>query len=122
MAKNVFKVDGVEIPTPSEYKFSVEDLSTEATGRTLDGIMHKDVVAVKDTYECKWVKLSWADTAKLMSAVDGKTKVSFTHADPRSANLWATHDFYIGQRTCVANNLSDPKNAWSDINMTFIRI
>ena len=122
MAVGTFRIDGVEIPAPSEYKFNVEDLSSEATGRTLDGTMHKDVVAVKDTYECKWRKLSWAKTAILMNAVDGKTSVQFTHADPRVANMWITGNFYIGKRDCSANNLADPANAWTDISMTFIRI
>lgn len=116
-----FKIDGVTIPTPSEYKFSVEDLSSENTGRTLDGIMHKDVVAVKDTYSCVWKKLDWEDTAILMKAVDGKTKVNFTHADPRVANTMITGEFYIGKRDCTAINLKSP-GKWSEISMTFIRI
>ncbi len=117
-----FKIDGVSIPTPTDYKFSNEDLSSENTGRTLDGIMHKDVVAVKDTYACVWKRLSWEDTAKLMNAVDGKTKVSFTHADPRVPNRFITADYYIGKRECKAVNLVRSGNNWSEISMTFIKI
>ena len=117
-----FKVDGVAIPTPTDYTFSNEDLSSENTGRTLDGIMHKDVVAVKDTYACSWKRLSWEDAAALMTAVDGKTKVRFTHADPRVPNNFVTGDFYIGKRECKARNLRNAKNTWTEINMTFIRI
>lgn len=122
IADRPFKVDGVVIPTPSEYKYSIEDLSSEETGRTLDGIMHKDVVATKDVYNCTWKKLSWADTATLMNAIDGKTKVSFTHADPRVPNEFVTYDFYVGQREGGALNLKDPKKTWSDISFSFIRI
>ena len=86
MSSGPFKIDGVSIPTPSSYKFNVEDLSSEATGRTLDGIMHKDVVAVKDYYECSWKKLSWTEAATLLNAIDGKQQVQFTHADPRVPN------------------------------------
>lgn len=117
-----FLIDGVAIPTPSTYTFDVEDLSSEKTGRTLDGKMHKDVVAVKDSYTCTWKSLSWADTAKLLKAVNGKSKFSFTHADPREPNDVVTHDFYVGKRSSVALNLRDPKNTWHDISMTFIRI
>ena len=120
----VFKIDGVAIPTPTEYTFSVEDLSSERTGRTVDGKMHKDVVAVKDSYTCKWKRLSWEDAATLLNAVDGKQRVSFTHADPRRPNTMVTYDFYIGERTSVAGVLKDATGGsrWENIGMTFIRI
>lgn len=117
-----FKIDGVTIPVPTEYTFSVEDLSSELTGRTLDGVMHKDVVAVKDTYACKWKSLNWADTATLLNAVDGKEKVAFTHADPRVPNQMVTYDFYIGQRSTPVGIISETGGKWKDIAMTFIRI
>ncbi len=117
-----FKIDGVEIPTPTTYTFNVEDLSSENTGRTLDGVMHKDVVAVKDTYACTWKSLSWSQAAKLLNAIDGKTKFKFTHADPRKPNKWITGDYYVGKRSTVALNLKNPKNTWHDISLTFIQI
>jgi hypothetical protein len=123
IANKPFKIDGVAIPTPTEYKYSEEDLSTQAaTGRTLDGIMHKDVVAVKTTYECSWKNLSWTEAAQLLSAVRGKTKVRFTHADPTHPNEFITGYFYIGKREGLGNNLRKPANAWKDIKMTFIEI
>ncbi len=117
-----FKIDGVAIPTPTTYKAGIEDLSSEATGRTLDGIMHKDVVAVKDYYDCTWSGLSWEDTAILLNAVDGKTKVNFTHADPRVPNRYITAEFYVGKRSSAALNLKNKKNTWGDIALTFTRI
>lgn len=117
-----FKIDGVAIPTPSEYDFSLEDLSSQQTGRTLDGVMHKDVVDDKDTYTCSWKKLSWEDTAFLLATVNKKTKVNLTYADPRVPNRFITHQFYVGKRECKANNLNDPKNTWADIKFSFIRI
>jgi len=122
MDERPFKINGVAIPTPSTYEYSIEDLSSEETGRTLDGVMHKDVVATKDTYTCSWKRLSWADTATLMNAIDGKTKVTFTHADPRVSNSFVTGDFYIGQRGGAALNLNDAKKTWEKITFTFIRI
>lgn len=117
-----FKIDGTTIPTPTEYTFDIEDLSSEETGRTLDGKMHKDVVAVKDYYTCTWKKLSWADAAALLNLVDGKTKVTLTFFDPRVPNTPLSKKFYVGKRSGVANNLNDPNNAWSEITFQFIRI
>lgn len=117
-----FKIDGVAIPTPSEYKFNVEDLSSEETGRTLDGVMHKDVVSTKAYYACTWKKLSWSDASILLNAIDGKTQFSFTHVDPRVPNQWITGQFYVGSRGGTALNITDPKNTWTDISLTFIEI
>lgn len=122
IAERPFKIDNVTIPTPTEYGFSAEDLSSEQTGRTLDGVMHKDVVAVKDTYTCTWKKVSWANAALLLKAIDGKTKVNFTHADPRVPDTFITGKFYVGKRDCKANNLRDTENAWADVTFSFIRI
>ena len=122
MTARPFKIDNVTIPTPSEYKFGIEDLSSSATGRTLDGKMHKDVVATKDYYTCTWKKLSWSDAATLLSAIDGKEEVNFTHADPRVANQWLTYKYYVGKRDGIAMNMNDPKNTWGDITLTFTRI
>lgn len=121
ISNDPFKIDGVTIPTPTDYKFSEEDLSSENTGRTLDGVMHKDVVSVKDTYACVWKKLDWETAAIIMNAVHGKTKVNFTHADPKVPNTMVTSEFYIGKRECNAINLRAP-GKWSEISMTFIRI
>lgn len=117
-----FKIDGVEIPTPSTYKAGIEDLSSEATGRTLDGLMHKDVVAVKDTYECTWKSLSWAEAAHILNLVNGRTQVTLTYADPKVPNVFQTGAFYIGSRSITAYDLNDPKNAWQDLTLSFIQM
>lgn len=122
MATYKFYVDGTELPTPTSYKFGAEDLSSKKSGRTLDGEMHKDVVATKDYYECTWASLSWEDAATLLNAVDGKTKVTFTHADPRVPRRMIEGKFYIGKRATVTLNLKDPKFTWGDITMQFTRI
>lgn len=117
-----FKINGVAIPTPSSYKFGIEDLSSEETGRTLDGVMHKDVVAVKDYYDCTWARLSWEDAATLLNAIDNKPKINFTYADPRKPNQWLTNEFYVGERSGGALDLTDPNRTWTEIAFRFIRI
>lgn len=120
--KKPFKIDGVTIPTPSEYDFGIEDLSSEETGRTLDGAMHKDVVDVKDYYTCTWDKLSWEDAAFLLRLVDGKTEVTVTYANPLFPDQMIEDLFYIGKRSGKAGNLRDPKSTWRKVTFQFIRI
>ena len=117
-----FKINGTTVPNPSAYDFGIEDLSSEETGRTLDGVMHKDVVAVKDYYTCTWDKLSWQDAANLLALVDGKRKVTVTYADPRHPDTMKTGTFYIGKRSGKANNLRHPSNTWQSVTFQFIRI
>lgn len=117
-----FKIDGVAIPTPAEYQAGIEDLSSEQTGRTLDGVMHKDVVASKDYYECKWIFLSWEDIAIILNAINEKESFDFTYADPRVPNRFITNKFYVGERSAAALNLADPKKSWKSLTLKFIRI
>lgn len=118
-----FRINGVEIPTPIGYEPSIEDLSSDQTGRvTLTGKMVKDVVAVKITYKCTWKRLSWEDTALILNAIDGKPKVTFTHADPRVPNQWITKEFYVGQRGNTALDLSEGKGFWNGLAFSFIEI
>ena len=116
------KVDGTVLPIPSDYKFEIEDLSSEATGRTLDGIMHKDVVSTKAYIECTWKKASWEDASTLLNAIDGKTQVRLTYVDPRVPNQILQGNFYVGKRGGTALNLNDQDRTWEDISFTFIQI
>lgn len=116
------RIDGVLVPTPSSYDFDIEDLSTEGeTGRTLDGVMHKDVVDVKDYYTVSWKHLSWQQAAQILNLVDGKTQVTVTLLDPRQPYTYATKPFYVGKRSGKLNNLSHATNMWS-VSLQFIRI
>lgn len=117
-----FMIDNILIPTPDSYKAGVMDLSSKESGRNLKGSMSKDVVAVKDTYECQWTTLSWEETASLLNAVDGKASFQFTYADPRYPHQWRTGTFYVGDRSAAALNLNDPDNTWSGISMKFVRV
>lgn len=120
MSYGPFKINGTAIPTPNEYVYGVEDLSSQQTGRTLDGVMHKDVVAVKDYYDCAWRNLSWADTALILNAIDGKPKINFTYADPRYPNSFVTNEFYVGSRTGKAVDLK--RKVWGELKFRFIRV
>lgn len=115
------QVDGVVLPTPTSYSYDIEDLSTEETGRTLDGVMHKDVVAVKDYYTCEWKHLSWEEAATILNVVDGKTQVMAMLIDPRKPGRYIGGQFYVGKRSGVLNNLKNQTSMWS-VSLQFIRI
>ena len=115
-------IDGVVIATPSTFDANFEDISSAQTGRTMDGKMHKDVIAVKASYDCRWNLLDWSDCANLLNAVDGKAKVAFTHPDPRVKDQFITKDFYIGSRKAPTLTLVNGRERWAGTAMTFIEI
>ena len=43
----VFQVNGVDCPTPSAFGWSLQDISAADSGRTEDGLMHKNRIAQK---------------------------------------------------------------------------
>lgn len=49
-----FKVNGVDCPTPSEFGWSLQDVSAADSGRTQDAVMHKNRVAVKEKIQLSW--------------------------------------------------------------------
>lgn len=122
MANQPMTVDGVAIPTPTTLKVNIEDLSSEATGRTLDGYMHKDVVAEKRYLDCTWKKLTGPEAALLLATVKVKTQVTVRFPDPYVPSVWQIGNFYVGKRTCTAKNLGADPWEWGDISFTFTEI
>ena len=49
-----FKVNNVDCPTPSEFAWSLQDVSAADSGRTQDAVMHKNRVAVKEKIQLTW--------------------------------------------------------------------
>ena len=117
-----FRIDGIPIPTPDDYEYGEDDLSSAETGRTLDGEMHKDVVTIKDYYTLSWSQLSWTDASVLLGAARGKTEIDFTHASPLYPGRFVTDRFYAGKRSAKARNLNSPGAEWCDISFQITKI
>ena len=49
-----FKVNGVDCPTPSTFGWSLQDVSAADSGRTQDGLMHKNMVTRKEKIQLSW--------------------------------------------------------------------
>lgn len=120
MARPRYRINGVVIPTPTKLSFGIEDLSSDETGRSLDGVMHKDVVAVKDYYNAEWKTLSEADAQLLLQLTDGRESITFYFRDPRGS--WGSGTFYVGKREGEIRDLSDERRTFANVKMQFTRI
>jgi hypothetical protein len=94
-----FKLAGISVPIPDNYSQVISDLSSDESGRTLDGVMHKDIIAVKTSTPFEWSEMEWETAAALAKAVDGKSSVTCEYIDVRKPYVMTVRTIYIGDRT-----------------------
>ncbi len=96
-AMNIFfKINGTAVKTPQGCTWSLQDLSSDDSGRTLDGIMHKDIVAQKRKLVCKWSAMTWQECSVITNFMKNKgVEVSLTYPDIMAGN-YITKVFYTG--------------------------
>ena len=96
--------NGHVLKTPSEYSTNFADLSSEETGRSLDGTAFKDIVAQKESFDVTWwsLKDSGDDmtTVQLFQWIKSGVWGSLTFPSPTSATN-ITKTFYTGDVSCT---------------------
>ena len=95
-------VDGVEVPCPSKYEWSVNDVSDADAGRTEDGKMHKMRIARKRKLELEWKNVT-GTVAKAVLTAFAPEYVTVKCLDPLAGG-WATKKFYSGDQKASAYN------------------
>ena len=94
--KYPFKVDGTDMPCPSKCEVGYQDISAPDSGRTLDGLMHKEKVGQKVKLELEWKGVSDADASTILLAFDPEY-VDITYHDTKTNSI-LTKNFYTGDR------------------------
>lgn len=99
-------IDGVKVPTPQSYSWSIEDLdSEEGTGRNnASGEMFRDRVATKRKLGFTWPPLSVADTSRLLRALEPEF-ISVRYFDARDGDE-RTAIFYVGPQSANCGHRS----------------
>ena len=95
MAKEI-KVNGVTMPCPSKCEVGYQDISAPDSGRTLDGLMHKEKVGQKVKLDLEWKGVSDADASTILLAFDPEY-VDITYHDTKTNSI-LTKNFYTGDR------------------------
>ena len=109
-------IDGVKVPTPQTYGWSIEDLDSEAgTGRNnATGEMFRDRVASKRKLSFTWPPLSVADTSTLLNALRPEfIKVKYLDA---LKGGYLTKTFYAGPQSATCGH----RNRWTGITANLI--
>lgn len=117
-----FRINGVSVPIPDGFSQTVNDLCTEETGRTLDGVFHKEVIAVKSSMPLKWSLLEWETASRLAEATDGKNILSCRYMDVRKPYVMSEINIYVGERSFEPVQFDDDGKVYWSVSFSEIEI
>lgn len=112
----MIKIDGVEIPTPSDYTVSIMDLSKAE--RNANGTIIIERVATKRKIELSWKYLSKENLSLLFNLVS-PVFFEVEYIDPQD-NVKRTGTFYAGDRTAGALDYKNGNIRYKDVKFNII--
>ena len=112
----MIKIEGITIPTPSDWHVGIMDLSKAE--RNARGTLIIERIATKRKIEMSWRYLSKEDLSRLFKMV---SPVFFRvdYIDPQE-NAWKTGTFYAGDRHVGALDYRNGSIRYKDINFNII--
>lgn len=100
--RTILKINGKFIPDPSELQWGLQSVSASNAGRTMDGLMHVNLVTRKRKLELKWSGVDFDATSEILKAVNDET-FKVTYFDNLN-NRNETRTFYVGDRTSMVKS------------------
>ena len=117
----VLQINGIDIADPKTLTWDIYDLDgEEGAGRTQDGLMHRDRVAVKRKINCTWGPLELEEMSRLLKSMDD---VFFTLRYPDAHDgMYREGEFYVGDRSTPLYMWNDAKQKylWEGLSANFI--
>lgn len=117
----ILKVNDTILKTPAEVSWSLQDLSSPDSGRTLDGVMHKDRVAQKVKLACKWKAMPTSEASVLLKNVNSQVNFNLTYFDVQE-NANRTAKFYVGDRTAPYLWINEEAKMVETVSFDFIEV
>lgn len=112
----MIKVNGVVIPTPSDYQVGIMDLSKAE--RNARGTLIIERIATKRKLELSWKYLSKEDLSRLLKLVS-PVFFNVEYIDPQD-NMKKTGTFYVGDRNMGALDYRNGNIRYKDIKFNII--
>lgn len=94
MATFTFKVNGTDCPCPSEFGWSLQDISAADSGRTQDGLMWKNRVGQKEKIQLAWHGIDTAKASQILQLFQPEY-FTVTYRSPLTNSI-VTKTFYRG--------------------------
>ncbi|GGA31682.1 DUF6711 family protein [Psychrobacillus lasiicapitis] len=112
----MIKIDGKEIPTPSDYSVGIQDISKAE--RNARGSMIIERIATKRKIELAWKHLSKQDLQSVLNAVSPVFfKVEYLDPQTNSRQLGT---FYAGDRNVGALDYINGQIRWKDCKFNIV--
>lgn len=115
----MLKIRDEDMISPSSFGWDLEDMSTEDSKRTLDGISHKDLIRQVRKLTCTWVGLTQAEASKLLSQVNQTIYFPLTYPDAMSGTD-ETRRFYVGPRSAGMQQYQIGNIIYSSVSFNFV--
>jgi hypothetical protein len=112
----LIKINGVDIPAPSEYTVGIQDISKAA--RNANGTMIIERVATKRKIDLGWKYLSRLELAQVLNAVS-PVFFQVAYVDPQD-NTVKTGTFYTGDRKCGMLDYLEGVPRYKDVSFSLI--
>lgn len=97
MTQFPFQINGSDVPTPSEFGWSIQDVSLPDSGRTLDATMQKARIARKEKIQLKWLGIT-PEVASQILQMFAPEYFQVTYRCPLT-NSVVTKVFYCGDQS-----------------------
>lgn len=109
-------IDGITIPTPTEYRVGIQDISKAE--RNARGAMIIERIATKRKLELSWAHLAQAELQQLLQLV-APVFFAVNYPDPQTGAV-QTGTFYCGDRSTGALDYRNGKMRWKDIKFNLV--
>lgn len=112
----MLEINNIRIPTPSEVKVGIMDLSNAE--RNAQGDMLIDRIATKRKLDLKWNHLKPNELSNLLQIINN-VYFFVRYPDPMTGN-YETKTFYVGDRNIGVYSYVGGNPKWNDISFNFI--
>ncbi len=109
---------GAYVPAPTEYEWSLQDLSDAQAGRTEDESMHKNRTGQKIKLNLLWELVSKQDASDILTAFDPEY-VAVTYEDAKTGTF-IEKAFYVTDRNAPALNMK--LGVWKKISFSIVEV
>lgn len=117
-----FKIDGVEIEAPTEYRPVFSTTSTEDSDRDQALVMHNTPMGTIAGFDMSWEELTWNEIAAILKAMLNKSSFTFHHPDPTVPRIWIDRTFYASNFNMAAQTLEEGIEKWTNLQINVRRI
>lgn len=112
----LIKINGVAIPTPSDYSVGIQDISKAE--RNANGTMIIERIATKRKIELSWKSLNKDELSSILKLVS-PVFFNVEYVDPQDNSL-RTGTFYSGDRNCGMISFINEIPKYKDVKFNLI--